>query len=151
MFCQIFLSPQVKQCAVITHKHGIYELPNNLRLMFAPGRTSVPTREKKKEIRKYQESVQTPQNDRPVPRPPTKMKFLPILARIVGKIATEAFPQCIISCENQSQSQIYCDRCSQISTYGGAFLQKQLWLQVVNHPCKKAPSQMLDLALNTPL
>ena len=23
MFCQIFLSPQVKRCAIITYKHGI--------------------------------------------------------------------------------------------------------------------------------
>ena len=29
---QIFLSPQEKRCAIITYKHGIYELPNNLRL-----------------------------------------------------------------------------------------------------------------------
>ena len=37
MFYQILPSPQVKQCAVITYKHGIYEmpheLPNNLRLL----------------------------------------------------------------------------------------------------------------------
>ena len=36
MFYQIFLSPQVKKCAVITYKHSIcefpHELPNNLRL-----------------------------------------------------------------------------------------------------------------------
>ena len=36
MFYQIFLSAQVKRCAIITYKHGIYELPhelpNNLRL-----------------------------------------------------------------------------------------------------------------------
>ena len=36
MFHQIFLSPPVKRWAIITHKHGIYELPhelsNNLRL-----------------------------------------------------------------------------------------------------------------------
>ena len=32
MFYQIFLSPQVKQCTIITYKHGIYELPSNLRL-----------------------------------------------------------------------------------------------------------------------
>ena len=36
VFYQIFLSPQVKQCTIITYKHGIYELPhklpNNLRL-----------------------------------------------------------------------------------------------------------------------
>ena len=36
MFYQIFLSPQVKRWAIITHKHGIHDLahdlPNNLRL-----------------------------------------------------------------------------------------------------------------------
>ena len=36
MLYQIFLSPQVKWCAIITYKQGIYELPhelpNNLRL-----------------------------------------------------------------------------------------------------------------------
>ena len=36
MLYQIFLSPQVKRCAIIAYKHGIYELPdeflNNLRL-----------------------------------------------------------------------------------------------------------------------
>ena len=31
MFQQIFLSPQVKQCAIITYKHGIYELLDNLK------------------------------------------------------------------------------------------------------------------------
>ena len=28
MYYQIFLSPQVKRWAIITHKHGKYELPN---------------------------------------------------------------------------------------------------------------------------
>ena len=36
MFYQIFLSPQVKRCPIITYKRGIYklphELPNDLRL-----------------------------------------------------------------------------------------------------------------------
>ena len=32
MFYQIFISPQVKRWTIITYKHGIYELPNNLRL-----------------------------------------------------------------------------------------------------------------------
>ena len=35
MFYQILLSPQVKQWAIITYKHGVselpHELPNNLR------------------------------------------------------------------------------------------------------------------------
>ena len=30
MFLQMFLSPQVKQCLIITYKHGIYELPHEL-------------------------------------------------------------------------------------------------------------------------
>ena len=30
MFYQIFLSLQVKRCAIITYKHGMYELPNEL-------------------------------------------------------------------------------------------------------------------------
>ena len=30
MFYQIFLSPQVKRCAIITYEHGIYELPQEL-------------------------------------------------------------------------------------------------------------------------
>ena len=30
MFYQIFFSPQVKRCAIITYKHGVYELPHEL-------------------------------------------------------------------------------------------------------------------------
>ena len=30
MFYQLFLSPQVKRCAIITYEHGIYELPQEL-------------------------------------------------------------------------------------------------------------------------
>ena len=30
MFDQIFLSPQMKRCSIITYKHGIYELPHKL-------------------------------------------------------------------------------------------------------------------------
>ena len=36
MFYQVFLSPQAKQCTIITYKHGTYglphEMPNDLRL-----------------------------------------------------------------------------------------------------------------------
>ena len=50
MFYQIFLSSQVKQWAIITYKHGVYELPHelpkNLRLILRLG--------------KYQKSAQTP-------------------------------------------------------------------------------------------
>ena len=30
MFYQVFLSPQVKRCAIVTYKPGIYELPHEL-------------------------------------------------------------------------------------------------------------------------
>ena len=30
MFYQIFLSPQVERCAIITYQHGIYKLPHQL-------------------------------------------------------------------------------------------------------------------------
>ena len=30
MIYQIFLSPQLKRCAIITYKHEIYELPHEL-------------------------------------------------------------------------------------------------------------------------
>ena len=32
MFCQIFLSPQVRRCAIITYKNDKYEFSNDLRL-----------------------------------------------------------------------------------------------------------------------
>ena len=57
MFYQVFYSPQVKRCAIITCKYGVYELlhelPNDLKLsnfadsMIAAGRALVPTVEKK--------------------------------------------------------------------------------------------------------
>ena len=46
MFYQTLLSSQVKRWAIITHKHGIYELPQELPNNFAAGETW-PTQEKK--------------------------------------------------------------------------------------------------------
>ena len=56
MFFQIFFSPQVNWCAIITYKHGLYEisqvLSSNLKLrilgIFSAGGAFVPTQEKKK-------------------------------------------------------------------------------------------------------
>ena len=31
LFLQVFVSPQVKRCPIITDKHGIYELPHELQ------------------------------------------------------------------------------------------------------------------------
>ena len=64
MFYKIFLSPQVKRWAIITDKHGIYNLPqmlpNDLRLkilvlspphgIFADGGLDAHTRKKKKDL-----------------------------------------------------------------------------------------------------
>ena len=46
MFHEIFLETQGKQMAIITDKHGIYELPQEL-----------PNDRRLQEIRKYYESV----------------------------------------------------------------------------------------------
>ena len=63
MFCQPFLSPQVKRCAIITYEHGIYELPhelpNDLRLYkisaFSPlGGPLCPHKKKKKTLQNYE-------------------------------------------------------------------------------------------------
>ena len=58
MFYQIFLSPQVKRSAIISNKHGIYELPHELvtdfrlkilklRIIFADERAECPHKKKK--------------------------------------------------------------------------------------------------------
>ena len=48
MFYHIFLSPQVKQCAIITYKHGIFDLPRKLPNDLRGGSAYVPTQEEKK-------------------------------------------------------------------------------------------------------
>ena len=74
IFYQIFVSPQVKQCAIITDKHGIYEvphdLPNDLRLNI---------------------SGKTLQNDTLVCSVPVKIKILLILAKSSSKIEVKFF------------------------------------------------------------
>ena len=70
MFYQILFSSQVKEWVIITYKHGIYELPNEL-----------PNDLRLYEIRKYQESVQTPYIGSLVPTLHAKMKVLSILAQ----------------------------------------------------------------------
>ena len=72
MFYVIFLSLQVKRCAIITYKHGIYEfaheLPNDLRLR------------KLRNIRKLIKLHRTMSSaQRPVPSLPAKIKVLLIL------------------------------------------------------------------------
>ena len=75
MFCQIFLSLQVKQMMIISNEYGIYkfprELPNNLRLRIL-GKSS--------------------QNFSLGPSLPPKMKILSILAKNCTKIEIELFP-----------------------------------------------------------
>ena len=45
----------------------------------------VAKQRKTQNLRKYQEIVETPYHDSPVPSPPTEMKFFPILAKILEK------------------------------------------------------------------
>ena len=68
-FYQIFLSPQVKRCTIISYKHRIYELPHGCRTTEDSGSW---------EIRKYQESVNIffPSNS---PQIPSNLIYLSIL------------------------------------------------------------------------
>ena len=68
MFHQIFFSPQLKRCAIITYEHGIYELPHELLHDLRP--------RKLKNIRKLSKPYRMIAN-RPVS--PSKMKALLIL------------------------------------------------------------------------
>ena len=72
MFYKIFLLPQVKRKAIISNKHGIYELPyelpNDLRL-------------RSWEVKKYQENLKTLLNYSLVPSLTLKIKILSILAK----------------------------------------------------------------------
>ena len=74
MFCKIFLSPQVKRCAIITYKHGIYklpnELPNNLTLRTLG---SQETSEKCLKPTEWQPSAQSPSHDEVFANPRKKL------------------------------------------------------------------------------
>ena len=64
MFYQILLSPQVKRWAIVTYKHGIYELPHELPNDHNPRRTQDP--------RKTQDpdhNAIAPRNGRKTPTP----------------------------------------------------------------------------------
>ena len=86
MFYQIFLSPQVKRWAIITYKHGIYELPhelpNDLRL------------------RINKRLIKLDKNDILVSSLPAQIKALLILAENFWKTEIKLFPMCAISPEN---------------------------------------------------
>ena len=85
MYYQIFLSPQVKGWAIITYKHGIYELPNNLRLR--------KLRNIKKVSKLHRMIALCPPSPLPPPPPPpsAKIKILFALAKNSQKIAIKLF------------------------------------------------------------
>ena len=94
MFSQIFLSPQVKRGTIITYKHAIHELPNelpnNLRLRIL-GNQEIS--EKCLSSIEWYPSAQSPwQNEK-------KKKNS-------WKIEIKLLPHFAISSENHSQSQI---------------------------------------------
>ena len=65
MFYQTFLSPQVKRCGIITNKHGIYELPDEL-----PNNLGFRT------LGNLDTSGEclNPHNDKPAPSPPRQIE-----------------------------------------------------------------------------
>ena len=76
MFYQIFRSPQVKRCAIITYEHGMYvlphELPNDVRLRILEN-CEIPG--------KYQNPIEW----RPAPRPLPKTEIPPIPVKATEK------------------------------------------------------------------
>ena len=88
MFYQIFLSPQVKRWAIITYKHGIYELPHEL-----PNDVRLGTWGNKEISGKCQRIM----DDSLVPSPSAKMKVLLILAKNSRKAEIKFSPLCAIS------------------------------------------------------
>ena len=76
MFYQNLFSPQAKRSAMITTKHGIYELPHELA----------------NKLNKN-ENIKTSKNYSLVASLPLQMKALSILAKNSLKIEIELFPQ----------------------------------------------------------
>ena len=81
MFQQIFLSPKVKRCTIITYKHGMFELPhelpNDIRLRKLGNTRKVP---------------QLHENNSLVPIPHAKIQILLVLAKNSREIAIKQFP-----------------------------------------------------------
>ena len=79
MFYQIFLSPQAKRCAIITDKHGMYklpnELPNNLRLIWKVSKphrmiSQRPVPSPKRKPRHHKQHPPKNRNQSPTAAPP---------------------------------------------------------------------------------
>ena len=70
MFYQTFLSPQVKRCAIITYKHDIYKLLNDLRLSLVS--MSHPSAQSPRQIENFANASKKPLKTRNhPPHPPT--------------------------------------------------------------------------------
>ena len=69
MFYQTCLSPQVKRCAIITYKHDIYKLLNDLRLSLVS--MSHPSAQSPRQIENFANASKKPLKNRNQPPPPT--------------------------------------------------------------------------------
>ena len=81
MFYQILLSPQMKRCAIITYKHGIYELPHDSRLRYLGNM---------RKVSKTHRMIA----QRPVPR---QNENFANTSKKLWKTEIKLFPQCTIS------------------------------------------------------
>ena len=86
MFYQIFLSPQVQRWAIITYKHGIYELPHKLL-----NASRIAKRLKTQDPRKLGNIRNMPKSHRMIAQRPAhaKMKAFLILAESSCAISHE--------------------------------------------------------------
>ena len=94
MFYQISLSPQVKQWAIVTYKHGIYELPYQLPNNLPAAHT-----------RKMTQDPRKLGNIRKVPRPDRTISPAPSPRKDPRNPATEPPPRRATPHENQSRPQ----------------------------------------------
>ena len=95
MFYQIFLSPQVKQCAIITYKHKLaHQLPNKLTLRkyqesMKPHRIIAQRPVPPPKENRHQHQQKSPQNRNQPPPPARKPKPAPNTSRTTAGHTTK--------------------------------------------------------------
>ena len=114
-----FLSPQLKRSAIITYKHGIYELPHEL-----------PTDLR---LRKYHENLKTSQNDSLVSSLPAKMKILSILEKTSGKQKLNFARSALIHMKTRVSRKHFVNDC--------------LWKQFFTFSSSQTPSNLISLTI----
>ena len=105
MLDEFFLSPQKKRIVIISNKHSIYNLPQEL-----------PKNLRSQEIRKYQEDLKTSQNYSLMLSLSPKMKTLPTLAKIIEKQKLNFSHRALFHTKTTVSLKYFGQDCTTIST-----------------------------------